>query len=282
MAALALLAAVVFALVAVGVRMLFDYRDQLVANSYTVHEPRTERRTFDPEGAQAVDVEVFQGVGELELRGGASNLLQAAFTYNVDELRPLVLYSVVKDRGQLRIQHPEVNEFTRMLNFTQYRNHWQLALNDTLPLSLTVILGAGESNIDLTGLNLTRGEITVGLGNATIDLTGPWTQSFPLAVHGGLGELHLRLPITTGVRVSVDAGAGNIIAPGLTLLRQDGSPGGERGGGEAGENSQDNDQNNEDDDDRQTYINPAYGHAPETIEIDVEAGLGEVTLTLME
>jgi hypothetical protein len=57
-----------------------------------VGDLQTESRSVALEGADSVRVEIDMGAGELDLGGGAAELLEADFSYNVAELKPEVEY----------------------------------------------------------------------------------------------------------------------------------------------------------------------------------------------
>jgi hypothetical protein len=231
---------------------------------------RTETETVELGGADSVRVEIEMGAGELEVSGGASELLEASFTYNVAELKP-----EVEMRGdRLFVRTPDVRVGIESLwDATDYRYEWDLRLNDDVPMEMEVGVGAGRSDLRLGTLNLTvlevtrgAGEVYVdlsgaasltrlklggGAGEATLDLTGDWQQDLYVTVDGGVGQRTLILPSDVGVRVKVDAGIGSVDAYGLT---QDGD----------------------------VYTNNAYGESDVTVDIQVDGGVGETELRVRE
>ena len=69
-----------------------------------VGELKTEQQSVQLWGAKTVKVDLSMGAGELTLVGGASDLLDASFTYNVAEWQPEVQYSVSGQQGTLTIE----------------------------------------------------------------------------------------------------------------------------------------------------------------------------------
>src|SRR5210317_68252 len=53
-----------------------------------VGELQTESQTVELGGATSVRIEIDMGAGELDVTGGAAELLEAGFTYNVAEMKP--------------------------------------------------------------------------------------------------------------------------------------------------------------------------------------------------
>jgi hypothetical protein len=209
-----------------------------------VGELQTETQVVERDGSDAVDVEIDMGAGELQVAGGAAELLEATFTYNVAELEPEATYA----NGRLEVRDQGVRASAgSLLDLRDFRNEWQLRLNEAVPLEMSVDLGAGRSHLDLGELALTRLDVNAGVGEATIDLTGDWQQDLDATISGGVGAIRVLLPAGAGVRVEVDTGIGAVNASGL---RQDGN----------------------------VYTNDAYGTAGVTLEIDIEGGVGEIRL----
>ncbi|HXJ91946.1 MAG TPA: toast rack family protein [Terriglobia bacterium] len=75
-------------------------------NSEPVGETRTESKTVQLGAAKAVRVNLKMAAGELKVAGGASDLMNADFTYNVPRWRPEVKYDVTGGTGQLSVQQP--------------------------------------------------------------------------------------------------------------------------------------------------------------------------------
>jgi hypothetical protein len=197
-------------------------------------------------GAQAANVTLTMGAGKLTLDGGATNLLDGTFTYNVDAWKPEVTYNVNGSTGTLTVRQKNENGFTRTPD--QVRNDWDLRLKDGVPLTLTANMGAGESKLKLGSLNLTKLDLHTGAGNVTVDLKGDWKQNLAATIEGGIGETTVKLPRDVGVRVNVaKSGLGKVHADNMTASGD-------------------------------TYTNVAYGHSPVTLDLTVQMGVGEITL----
>lgn len=173
---------------------------------------QTESQSVELGDARSVRVKITFGAGNLELTGGGEKLLEADFTYNVARLKPEVEYT----NDTLVIRHPEVRGLPALQGITDYRNEWNLRLNDGLPIDLSVDIGAGSSNLQLAGLPLTRLDVRLGAGIGTIDLSGDWVHDLDVAIDAGAADITVRLPSEVGARVVVEAGAHTIEATGLT------------------------------------------------------------------
>lgn len=202
--------------------------------------------TSVPRGsAESVAVNVTMGGGTLVLTGGASELLNADFSYNVAVWKPNVLYTETGNQGVLDIKQTDNEGFVRTPD--NVRNDWNLRLKNGVPLTLTASLGAGISTIKLDGLSVSKLDLSTGAGETTVDLTGNWKQNLDANLNAGLGNTTIRLPKDVGVRVKVDGGLSNVNGGGLT---RDGS----------------------------YYTNSAYGKTPVTLDITVKSGIGNVKL----
>jgi hypothetical protein len=108
-------------------------------------------------------------------------------------------------------------------------------------------LGAGQSNLNLRGLPVTKLELNIGAGQVNADLTGDRQQDLDADIEGGVGEAEIRLPRNVGVTVEASGGIGSIDTHGLK----------HEGG---------------------RYVNDTYGKGGATIRLKVEGGIGHIEL----
>lgn len=213
----------------------------------TPGDTQTEEQTVEPQGAESAQVAVAMGAGSLNISGGADNLMDAEFTYNIEQWQPEVSYTVNGGRGELSVSQPDNMSVPN--NDVQYS--WDVKLTNDLPLTLDVTLGAGESNLDLSELDLEGLSVQTGAGESIVILTGDYSRSFDVSMEGGVGTATLLFNNSVGVQVEVSGGLGSIRAPGFT---QDGT----------------------------TYTNDAYGSADTTLNVSIEGGVGEIQLQLVD
>jgi hypothetical protein len=207
---------------------------------------QTETRSVQLGDAKTVRAEIRMGAGEMTLGGGARDLLEAQFSYNVARWKPEVDYHVSGSRGLLTVRQPE---HSGPMGNRKYR--WDLHFNNQVPLELSVELGAGKSTLELGTLTLSQLDVKMGVGETIVDLAGDWKNDLVAHIHGGVGKATVRLPRDVGVRVHAKGGIGQINAGEL-----------ERKGDE--------------------YVNEAYGKSPVTLSVDVEGGIGEINLEIGE
>ena len=206
-----------------------------------------QSETIDLEGAESVVVNLRMGAGELTVRGGSDALVDAEFIYNVDEWEPTIDYAVSGDEGELWIEQPEVGS----LSLESYRYEWILEFNEDVPMEMNVDLGAGVNELDVSALSLTRLDLEMGVGDLNLDLTGEREQDLDVSIRGGVGSATVLLPADVGVRAEVTGGLGSIDVDGLTR-------------------------------EGDVYVNEAYEESDMTVNLDIEAGVGEIDLQVVD
>ncbi len=213
------------------------------ASSARVGTLQTESQSVELGDVESVRVEIDMGAGELNVAGGADELMEADFTYNVSALKPEVEF-----RGsKLTIRQPEV-DIASFADLPDYRYEWELRFNDDVPMDMSIELGTGKMDLEMVGLSLTALEVDMGASRSTLDLTGDWASDFDINIKGGVSSLTVRLPSSTGVHVEI-SGISRINASGLV---KEGN----------------------------AYVNDAYGKSDVTLDIFIKAGLGEVNLEI--
>lgn len=260
----------------------------------TIAEPgaiQTRSETVELGAADAVRVKVDGSLGELFVNGGASDLLETEFRYNIDELEPEVEYRVDEDTGRLTVSN---RENINVIPTGEVESEWRLTFADDVPLEMDISLGLGDSDLDLSSLTVTSLEVSAGAGrldlnvgkqtldrlkieaglgdvdvnvaggnigrldyqsgagSTVIDLRGNWEDDLVATIEGGLGDLRVIVPRDAGVRVDVELGLGDIHADGFTI-------------------------------DGDAFVNEAYEDGAEvTLSIDIQGGAGSVTLEMGE
>lgn len=152
----------------------------------------------------------------------------------------------------LSVRTPDVQVRPATLwDLDEYRNKWDLRLNDDVAMEMQVGVGAGPSSLKLGSLSLTKLDVVGGAGEVMVDLTGDWQNDLEATIDGGMGNRTLIVPANVGARVKVEVGVGGVNAPGLTK-------------------------------EGEYYVNDAYGQSDVTLNIQVEGGVGETELIVRE
>jgi hypothetical protein len=204
----------------------------------------TAVQQIDAGKAETVAANIRMGAGELRVEGGASNLMDANFRYSERMGHPNVSYDVAGDRGRLRVESPNNSSLTGKMV-----NHWELKMGSAVPLEIDLTLGAGEADLDLSRLQLKSVNVQMGAGEMRLNMAGNYRKDVPVQVHGGVGEARIRLPKDMGVVVKASGGIGSVNANGLT--KRDGK-----------------------------YYNDAYSEDKPAIQMEVQGGVGEITLSV--
>lgn len=204
----------------------------------------TDTHSFELGEVRSLDLDLDVNIGSLRVAGGADALADAEFRYNIPDWKPRIDYRESGGRASLTIKQPDHQE-RAIPNKAQ--NNWEIDVNNGVPVSLRLDVGIGESVLVLGGTSLTSLDIDQGIGEMTLDLTGEWSNDLDVNIDGGIGSATIRVPEGIGVRVKADAGVGGISALGFRKHRD-------------------------------AYVNAAYGETDVTIEIDVDAGIGSITI----
>jgi hypothetical protein len=212
-----------------------------------VGKMQRESKSVDLKNAQSARAQLKLGAGELHLAGGADQLMEGEFSYNVSEWKPKVSYDVSGEKGELVVKQGS-GEDVRL--GADARNEWDISLNDEVPTDLVVQMGAGESDLDLDSLTLTGVDLQLGAGKTTVDLTGDYAHSFDASIQGGVGEATVLLPSEVGVKAKAEGGLGKINAKGLKRVGD-------------------------------SYVNDAYGESDVNLSVDVQGGIGEINLEVV-
>ena len=224
--------AVILLLVVAGIALSFQ------TASRRLHDVQA----IDRQGSEPVRAHIQMPAGELRVSGGATKLMEADFNYDEAEGTPETSYHVSGGTGELDVTQPG-----KKFHFGPAHNNWNIRLANDVPMQLKVDMGAGQSDLKVGGLSLTRLDISMGAGQFTADLTGDWKKDLDAEIHGGVGHAIILLPEDVGVRVHATGGIGSINSGGL---KRDGDE----------------------------YVNDMYGKSPVTLRLDVSGGVGNIDL----
>jgi hypothetical protein len=216
-----------------------------LAGCEDVGDLTTESRTVEAAGAEAVEVSIKMGAGELRVSGGAQALMEADLTYRARRRPPEVDYRVAGNKGFLAVRQRRGGG----VFIGSSKNEWDIRLNSHIPADLKIDLGAGETRLDLADMILRSLTIDMGVGEMRLDLRSKLDRDLEVTIDGGIGSGTIYLPREVGVRVRVDGGIGSVEAH---EFHKEG----------------------------RIYTNDAYGKSSVTVDIDIDAGIGSIDLRL--
>ena len=202
-----------------------------------------ESRSVDRQSAQSVRASLEAGAGQLTIGGGSSHLLDADFNYSESYGNPRIDYNVLNGVGALSVSQD--GDSTHFMGVSH--NEWNLRFSNDVPLELKISMGAGQGQLRLRDVPVTRLDLEIGAGQVEVDLTGDRQKDLDADIEGGVGQATIRLPKNVGLIAHASGGIGAIRSRGL---KHDG----------------------------EEYTNDAYGKTPATIHLKVAGGVGEVSL----
>ncbi len=172
-------------------------------------ELQTVTSQIDQGDADEVRTEIEMGAGELVIMNGAESLMNAEFTFNVNKFEPTVEYDVTDSMGLLSVKPSFKLRFGDLRGCLQPKNKWDIKLNNEVPMDLHVELGAGDAILNLSDLTLTNLDVEIGAGDVDIDISGNDSiNSFDVEV--GVGDVVINLSNTSLVAFDLEFGAGDL------------------------------------------------------------------------
>jgi hypothetical protein len=254
-----------------------------------VGDVREERRSIPLPDVERTNVDVIFGAGRLDIEAGVSEkLLSGVFRYNVEQWSP----EITHQGDELRIKQGG-SEDRWGIPSGNVRNRWELEFSPEMALRMNVRAGAGDGELDFTGLKVSELDVDIGAGDfvlrfdepngvpmdhltldtgaSRVEVVGIGNASPEQArLQGGVGDIALDLTgnWTRSADVIIRAGAGALrltLPPdvgveietkgGLTNVEAYGLR--QMGG---------------------TYTNDAFGETEVELHIDVTTGIGNVRL----
>lgn len=210
-----------------------------------IGELQEDSRTVELKGAQSAQVELQFAAGEIKLSGGAKELLEGVFEYNVEQWRPEIEHQIRNSKALLSIKQGD----SKGIPAGNGKNYWDIYLNEQIPVDLIIDTGAGKGDLNLRPINLRSLEVDMGVGDLSIDLSGRYQHDVDVSIDGGVGSITLFFPREIGVMVQADKGIGTIDSKGFIKKRD-------------------------------FLVNEAYGKTDVEIRVEIDTGIGSIKLKL--
>ncbi len=141
------------------------------------------------------------GTNKIDALSDSSNLIEGQLqTYNP----PTFSVSTSGGRADIRLAPGSTTVFIPPFSPEE---KWNVGLNPTVSYQLSLDMGVGQSNIDLTKLLVSGGEIDGGVGTTELSLPGRGT--FKLNINGGVGTIKIYVPSNLAVHAEVHGGLGS-------------------------------------------------------------------------
>lgn len=171
---------------------LVGVRDELSENK--IQEISIEREPL----ANAAELRVHFGAGELGISGGSQKLAEGALVSNFSEIR-------IQNALDGTIQRASIEPNGNFHGFNRYSNKLDLKLSETLPLDLVIDAGASDIDLDLRELNLMALELRAGASSIDLKLGSKAAQN-EVSISTGASSIDLSLPREAGVRIETQGG----------------------------------------------------------------------------
>lgn len=154
--------------------------------------------------ATSAGIAVIFGIGDLRVYGGGDELVTVT-TYN--GFPPGITGRTAGTGDQVRISQKS--------GHPGFPTRWDLAVTGRVPVALDITSGPGDTDLQLSDLNLTALRVTKGIGDQTVNLDGYRGSDFNATIAQEIGDLTIRVPKDRNVRIDAGVGAGNIKSSGL-------------------------------------------------------------------
>jgi len=254
-----------------------------------VGDIQDRRETIPLSEAESAAVEVMFGAGDLEIEAGVSDqLFSGHFRYNVERWAPEVSY----EGDTLTIEQGATQEDWGIPT-GNIRNEWELEFSPEVPLEMDLKIGAGDGELDFTGLQLTQLDVDMGAGDFQVRFDEPngarmsqltldtgaskldvvgigYAGPEQMNVQGGVGDIVLDFtgawPRSSDVKVTSGVGSLTLRLPddvGVRVKTEGGLTNVETSGlrrtGDA-------------------YVNDAFGETELELQIQITTGVGNIRL----
>lgn len=207
---------------------------------------RTERIAAPLDGAASAEVVVKAGVGKLRVSAlsDSTNLVEGQLDLAAGE--GVQQESRISD-GKAFFSLRKASDSGVVFGGVNIHRLWDIRVARTVPVSLTIHTGVGQSDIDLGEIRATNVEIKTGIGNTSV--TMPRLGSVRATVEGGIGKTSIVIPRGMAARITAKKGLGSVDVRG----------------------------DYERDDDE--YVSPDYYQAVNRLDLKVSSGIGSIDIS---
>lgn len=199
------------------------------------------------ENCDEVVVNLEMGVGDLKVIGGGEDALYGHFEYTSKNWEPNIEEKLIGSKKTINIKQPSVS----ISNLSNETYKWNITTIKDLPLTFKLDSGVGRSEIDLQDTKLEKLDIKMGVGEVILDLSEKYEDDVDVKIQGGIGSLVVKLPKDMGVKADVSGGIKSIKADDF-IIKDD------------------------------ILQNEAYDRNLKNINIQIEAGIGNIVLEIEE
>ncbi|HHX43541.1 MAG TPA: hypothetical protein GX714_06075 [Chloroflexi bacterium] len=206
-----------------------------------------ETVAYPAQGIATAIVRADLGIGALEVAAleGSDQVFELAAHYDQSRVRLTHDVQVDGDTARVRLGTTSKRSSWSPLG-RSIENEWRLLLNPEIETQLDVSTGVSSAHLALERLDIRRLTVNAGVGEVRMAL--PERGGYVVSVDGGVGALRLDIPAAIEARVRISEGLGAV----------DVSPRFRRQGAD--------------------YVTPGYASASADVEIDIDGGVGSITI----
>lgn len=159
-------------------------------------------------GVSSLSLTLGYGAGDLTVRGGATDLVMPLLVMVKSTREDVDLQWNVPSGGSATV---DVKSSAPDLPFGTTRA-WDVTVPSDMPVGLTLNLGAGDFDIDLSNVMLTEATINNGASDLQLALPKP-SGNVPVAISTGVSSVDLRIPTGAEYRVRVTGALNTVSGP---------------------------------------------------------------------
>jgi Domain of unknown function (DUF5668)/N-terminal domain of toast_rack, DUF2154 len=203
-------AAVIVEVALIGAALLYLAAGPMPPGSNAVNGGRfTSQGSVLRVGASSLSLTLGYGAGDLTVSGAATDSVTPSLVMVKSTREDIDLRWKVQGTGSATV---DVKSAGPDLPFGGETRAWDVAVPSDMPVGLTLNLGAGDFDIDLSNVMLTEATINNGASNLQIALPKP-KGSVPVTVSTGASSVDLRIPAGVEYRVRVTGALNSISGP---------------------------------------------------------------------
>jgi hypothetical protein len=207
----------------------------------------TDKVVQELSGATSANVSISFGAGRLRIGAlkDSGNLIEGTVATGPGEQ---VLRDFGMDNGVARfsLRHQGVPTGPWFWGGRSYNRTWSLDLSSSVPMTLRVSAGVGESEIDLSDLQVADLDVSSGVGQTRLQLPAHGRVSGKIS--GGIGQMIVTLPSSMAARIHASAGLGGVSVS--SRFQREG----------------------------RDYVVGNYATADDRVDLDISGGIGEITI----
>ena len=150
------------------------------------------------ESADEASIEIKTGAADIKIGGGSKMLVEGTVKSNF-------LSTEVQRKLQDKADELTILSHSIRSSFWGGKNNWDLSLSEDFPIKLTLETGAVDAKLNLAKTKITDLAVRSGASSYEIEL-GDKSDLIKGEVSIGASSLKLRVPKSTGIKITADTG----------------------------------------------------------------------------